>query len=734
MTSCGAMTAGSSDSGPGSDMRWNFPLFETRVGRRLVALFLLSAIAPICLLSVFAYRHVAGQLEMQSRDRLATLAKTTGMGIGQRLLILARALDHHARQIGGRSGDVVALTDSLEVPPGLRALTTERVPEAGSLADESRNRLEIGRPILDVHAETGEIRLGVMIPGTGHVLWGTADPEFLWGVRDGEAPLPVGTDLCVFADASVPPLVCTAPAPAILRRALAGDGAGAATPVLWDVEDGWQQGSAWSLFLAYEFGAAPWHTIVSEEAALIRAPLQSFGSTFTGIVFLTTFVVLGLSAWLIRRNMVPLRELQEATILLANQNLRHRVTVPSPSRNEFHDLAHSFNRMAGQIERHVGSLQATNAIDRAILSTLNRTEAAAVILQHGLDLLPCEVMGFGLARTEDPADPWDFTLQHPGTHQSCVGVLEWNGRQREYLAAEPGGSPLPPETVEQLQDAQLIPATITHVWSVPVMGDRDLVGMLLLGSSTPTDLDHTTQMLVRHLADQAAVAISNIRLVEALGELHRGALQALARTIDAKSPWTAGHSERVTAIAVELGKWIGLPEPEIERLHRGGLLHDIGKIGIPGEILDKAGPLTKEERAIIETHPVVGARILTPVTPYADVLGIVRSHHERWDGKGYPDRLAGKAIPRLARILAVADVYDAVSSARPYRDSMAHDEVLAIIRQGIGTSFDPAVASAFLAMMAGRPSGHDPLSQCTPEDLNAQPVTVFGTTTQGSVA
>ncbi len=717
-------------------MWWSIPLFDTRVGRRLVALFLLCAIAPISLMAVFAYHHVGRQLEAQSRSRLETLAKTTGMGIAQRLLMIRSVLEEHAARVPDqgrferedRGGD-------RGFPPGVIALRRGSLRDVSSRHPRGIDQLQAGRALLETEPTSGDVRIGVLIPGTKTVLWGTADPGFLWGVRDGVLPFPEGVDLCVVAS-NGHALACTVSDSVDLRRALAADrdGTGLLREVRWHGESGWQMGSIWNLFLAYEFGAEPWHTVVSEPVASVTAPIRTFGATFTGIVVLTLFLVLGLSAWLIRRSMAPLRELQEATVRLAGQDLRHRVAIRSASRDEFHDLAHSFNRMAGQIERHVDTLQHTNAIDRAILSTLNRTGAAEVILQHGLDLLPCDVMGFGLARTEDPAAPWDFTMRYPGAHLSSVGSVCWHHRQRERLVAESGDLSMPPDMMEILRRAQVTSPAITHGWAFPVIVDHRLVGMLFLGSCAPTNLDESTRLLVRHLADQAAVAIANIHLVEALGQLHRGALQALARTIDAKSPWTAGHSERVTSIAVALGEWIGLPEPEIERLHRGGLLHDIGKIGIPGEILDKAGPLTKEERGIIETHPVVGARILTPIPPYADVLGIVQSHHERWDGAGYPDRLAGEAIPLLARVLAVADVYDAISSARPYRDSMPRHQVLAIIRQGVGTAFDPTVATAFLAMMERAQPGNDPLPRWTGGNLTASSVLTGGGAAPGNAA
>jgi putative nucleotidyltransferase with HDIG domain len=177
-----------------------------------------------------------------------------------------------------------------------------------------------------------------------------------------------------------------------------------------------------------------------------------------------------------------------------------------------------------------------------------------------------------------------------------------------------------------------------------------------------------------------------------------GTLTTLARAIDAKSPWTAGHSERVTAMAVDIGKAIGLPAKQIDELRRGGLVHDIGKIATPAEILDKPDRLTPEETRVMQLHPEQGVHILEPIAAFRSVLPIVGQHHERWDGSGYPKGLSHTDIARTARVLAVADVYDALRSDRPYRSGMPHQKVVGIIRDGAGTHFDPEVVAAFLAI------------------------------------
>jgi putative nucleotidyltransferase with HDIG domain len=186
--------------------------------------------------------------------------------------------------------------------------------------------------------------------------------------------------------------------------------------------------------------------------------------------------------------------------------------------------------------------------------------------------------------------------------------------------------------------------------------------------------------------------------VEALEQLDLGTLSALARAIDAKSAWTAGHSERVTHLALRLAHAMGLSPQELQIMHRGGLLHDIGKIGTPPAILDKAGSLEPEEMRIMQDHVKIGVRILEPIPCFREALPIVAQHHEWFDGSGYPAGLAGTSIGLLARILTVADCYDAMVSDRPYRRGLPPQQAFDILRQRSGTQFDPAVIEVFLAL------------------------------------
>lgn len=177
-------------------------------------------------------------------------------------------------------------------------------------------------------------------------------------------------------------------------------------------------------------------------------------------------------------------------------------------------------------------------------------------------------------------------------------------------------------------------------------------------------------------------------------------LLTLGRTVEAKDPYTQGHCERLAAYSVVLGQELGLPPDDLTALDRGGALHDLGKIGIPDAILLKPAGLTKAEWAIMREHPVIGERICLPLRSLRRVLPIIRHHHERWDGGGYPDGLAGEAIPLIARILQVVDIFDALTTARPYKPALSQATALAALREEVARGWrDPGVVEPFIELV-----------------------------------
>ncbi|RKZ28223.1 hypothetical protein DRQ26_01555 [bacterium] len=195
---------------------------------------------------------------------------------------------------------------------------------------------------------------------------------------------------------------------------------------------------------------------------------------------------------------------------------------------------------------------------------------------------------------------------------------------------------------------------------------------------------------VRERTRELARALAHLR------EVHMDTVKILASAIEEKDPYMRGHSNRVRIISSEMARKLGYKEMEIERIEYGALLHDIGKIAIDQRILDKPGPLTDEEFKIIQDHPVIGERIISKVSFFADIAPMVRWHHERWDGLGYPDGIKGENIPMPVRILNIVDSFDAMSSDRPYRKAMPIERVLEIIREERGKQFAPEMVDLFL--------------------------------------
>ena len=184
-----------------------------------------------------------------------------------------------------------------------------------------------------------------------------------------------------------------------------------------------------------------------------------------------------------------------------------------------------------------------------------------------------------------------------------------------------------------------------------------------------------------------------------LEKAYMESIQTVRYTVEAKDTYTRGHSDRVSELSVLIGQKLQLNDDDLKRLRVGGLFHDVGKIGVPDSILQRNEKLTDTEYSEIKNHPTIGTHILSTATIFQDILPIVKHHHERYDGKGYPGNLEGEKIPYLARIAAVADAFDAMTSRRVYRDSLPMDVVISEFEKNKGTQFDPGIADVFLDIM-----------------------------------
>jgi putative nucleotidyltransferase with HDIG domain len=238
------------------------------------------------------------------------------------------------------------------------------------------------------------------------------------------------------------------------------------------------------------------------------------------------------------------------------------------------------------------------------------------------------------------------------------------------------------------------------VLCVPLTTRGNVIGVIKLSKTrSRVPFNQMDKILLSILAGQAAIAIENARLYESLYEFYLATLKALVLAIETKDPYTKGHSEKVAKYSVRLARELKLSSEELQIIEQAALLHDIGKIGISEEILLKPEPLDPEDAAIVRQHPKKGAEILEPIWPLRELIPLILYHHERWDGTGYPGQLKREQIPLGARILAVADAFDAMTSDRPYRKARSFSTARAEIELESGKAFDPKISQAFLAIM-----------------------------------
>jgi putative nucleotidyltransferase with HDIG domain len=241
---------------------------------------------------------------------------------------------------------------------------------------------------------------------------------------------------------------------------------------------------------------------------------------------------------------------------------------------------------------------------------------------------------------------------------------------------------------------------------VPLIAKGKLKGVLGIFKRADLDPDMEWLSFLSSLASQASIAIDNASLVEDLQRsnldlelAYDATIEGWSQAMDLRDRETEGHSQRVTELAIRLARRVGVKDDYLVHLRRGALLHDIGKMGIPDDILHKPGPLDEAEWEKMRQHPVYARSMLQSVDYLQRALDIPYAHHEKWDGSGYPLGLTGDAIPMVARIFAVADVFDALTSDRPYRKAWSREKAIEYIREQSGQHFDPAVAEAFLAMV-----------------------------------
>jgi diguanylate cyclase (GGDEF)-like protein len=361
------------------------------------------------------------------------------------------------------------------------------------------------------------------------------------------------------------------------------------------------------------------------------------------------------------------------------------------------------------------SFQASVALQKARLywQQQEAAEIANALLDAGRELATAETADDVLRRSvevtarslgadrvslwiQDEDAPYDLVARAAVGHTDGdpVGRRSFPGHiAREWLASRTGPFMLEPDQVAKIAGTD---ATRVDRYAVaPLHLGHNRFAALTAHLEDGRSLTDRQLRLFAGLAHQSKLAIESAEHYRGLERTFLSTVASLANALEANDAYTSSHARWITDMALLVGRRLGLERDALKRLELGALFHDIGKIGIPSEILQKPGPLTDEERVIVESHPELGERILAPIDRLTDVRHIVRACHERWDGLGYPDGRAGDAIPVEARIVLVCDAFHAMVTDRPYRSAMSFDEALGRLRESAGTQFDPAVVEAF---------------------------------------
>ncbi|RME07753.1 MAG: HD domain-containing protein, partial [Anaerolineae bacterium] len=369
-------------------------------------------------------------------------------------------------------------------------------------------------------------------------------------------------------------------------------------------------------------------------------------------------------------------------------------------------------RLYAETNRRAEELEAINRISNTLRSATDLQHALPILLEETLKAVQAPAGTIRLYDEQAGCLRAMIALGWPAEHQTaCLrpgeGIAGWVFQRGErYISREFRSDPYihPPAEGE-------IPAGWGGV-CLPVKMGEEVMGVLLVSKPTTQPLSEQQMNLLEAIADIAGVALHRLQLFAELQQANRDLQQAYdatiegwARALEYRDQATEGHSQRVTALTLQLASTMGVPEEELPHIYRGALLHDIGKMGIPDHILRKAGPLDEEEWALMKQHPVFAHEMLAGIEYLRPALDIPYCHHERWDGSGYPRGLKGEQIPLAARIFAVVDVYDALTSDRPYREAWTHEQAVNYLRDNAGKLFDPDVVAEFLKILGARNNG-----------------------------
>ena len=356
--------------------------------------------------------------------------------------------------------------------------------------------------------------------------------------------------------------------------------------------------------------------------------------------------------------------------------------------------------MAVEMAKGIDLILTLDEINKAISSSLSRDKIIETAMQSIERIIRCELVALleeekgrlVVISSHAYGPPLPPQLQ-PGARPVTGECAVWNAFTK--------GKSCRIQDLDQMRqagelDKSLAESGISSLLAIPLISNEKVRGVLLVGDTRSGQFDKDAVFTIEKIAAQMAVALVNAKLYEDMRSLFINTVASLANVIDAKSPWTKGHSERVMHIASNIAKEMGLDEESVEQVRLGGLLHDIGKIGVMEALLEKPDILSEDEFPPLRLHPEKGVTILAPIEQLEGVLPAILHHHERYDGSGYPMGLKGEAIPLSARIVTVADSFDAMVEDRPYRKGFSLAEAVKELQANAGSQFDPTVVEHFI--------------------------------------
>ena len=345
-------------------------------------------------------------------------------------------------------------------------------------------------------------------------------------------------------------------------------------------------------------------------------------------------------------------------------------------------LRHSFEELT-TLYRLVDIITETKTLERVLNSLLDLT-AEIIDCRGAVLFLADEQTG-----EMDPVIKRNISkkMDYKINLQEKKKVIEWALQKGKTIAT--------PDVEEDIEDSEKVTFVL-----VPLIAHDNPIGLIDIITDSPEgSITNKDMSLLTILAKQAALSIESVRLYESMKKDQANIIRALSSLVDAKDHYTLGHSQKVSAYAVRVAEKMKLDEKETENIKYAALLHDIGKIGIPDDIIKKPSKLSDDEFKIVVQHPVIGARIIKEIASLAGMVPIILHHHERFDGKGYPNGLKGKDIPVGARIVHAADAYDTMVSARSYRDMLPSELAISELRKNAGTQFDPEIVDIFIGVV-----------------------------------